>query len=332
MTGSPLGSWLDPMPTPSSPARLIAIDWGTTNARSYLLAAGPRGPVVLDQRTGEGILSVAADADNRDALFAAILESMVGQWLDAAPQLPMIACGMVGAAQGWRPAPYQSLPTVLASEGGFVTIQTPRGPLPIIAGVKKSRPNADVIRGEETQLAGLASDLAPGRTALVVMPGTHTKWAIVRDGVLLDFDTAMTGELYSLLLDQSMVGRVAVPAPPGRDWRPAFDWGLQLAADQRAIAFTAFVIRSSVLDEQLPADQVADALSGLLIGSEISEQLDRIEPDMQPVLLVGGAGLVERYQHAFAMSGVESTPADPDATIRGLWRCAIGAGLIEEEK
>lgn len=310
-------------------AELIAIDWGTTNARSYLLAAGDDHPVVLDQRTGAGILSVAADDPDRDAAFAAILEGLVGDWLDARPGLPMLACGMIGAAQGWANAPYQTLPTTLAGEGGFITVDTPRGPLPIIAGVKKSSPNADVMRGEETQLAGLLPDLVPGRTALVVMPGTHTKWAKVRDGVLLDFDTAMTGEIYKLLAEQSMVGRVAAPAADGQDWRTGFDWGLRLASDGGALAFKAFVIRSSVLDAQLPAEQVMDALSGLLIGAEVADRLDDIEAGQEPLVLVGGDALVERYQHALDYSGVDSVAARADVTISGLWHSALGAGLVK---
>lgn len=308
---------------------LIAIDWGTTNARSYLLAGAPDGPQVLAERHGAGILAVPADAPDRDAAFASILTELVGPWLAADPALPMIACGMVGAAQGWREAPYQGLATKLAASSGFVTIDTPLGSLPIIAGVKKSRPSPDVMRGEETQLAGLLDELRPGVSELVVLPGTHTKWASVRDGVLIDFCTAMTGEFYRLLLDQSMVGRVAAPAGPGHDWRPGFDWGLRLAASGGAITFDAFTIRSAVLDAQLPAEQVADALSGLLIGAEVTDRVDSIEAKMEPLRLVGGTGLVERYQRALAQVGIDSVPTRPDVTVRGLWQSAVGAGLVQ---
>lgn len=316
------------MPDADNAAQLVAIDWGTTNARSYLLAGSTTGPVVLDQRTGQGILAVPADAPDRDDRFEAILDGLVAPWLDAHPDLPMIACGMVGAAQGWRAAPYRTLPTTLASGAGLAIVQTARGLLPIIAGVRKSRPNADVMRGEETQLAGLTDEFARGETALVVMPGTHTKWAVVRDDTLLDFDTAMSGEIYSLLADHSMVGRVAEPGEPQQDWRAGFDWGLRLAAARRALAFSAFVIRSSVLDGQLPADQVPDAISGLLIGAEVADKVDAIGPHLQPVRLVGGPALVERYAHALAAYGVDTTPAAADVTVRGLWRTAIGAGLV----
>lgn len=316
------------MPDSYDSAQLVAIDWGTTNARSFLLAGSASGPVVLDQRTGQGILAVPTDVADRDDRFEAILDGLVGPWLDAHPGLPMITCGMVGAAQGWRPAPYRTLPTPLASGTGLTTVQTARGPLPIIAGVKKSRPNADVMRGEETQLAGLAGELDPGETALVVMPGTHTKWALLRDDTLLDFDTAMSGELYSLLVDHSMVGRVAEPPVAGQDWRAGFEWGLRLAVERRALAFQAFVIRSSVLDGQLPPGQVPDAISGLLIGAEVADRVAAIGPDLQPVRLVGGAALVERYAHALAAHEVRASAAAADVTIRGLWRSAIGAGLV----
>lgn len=312
--------------------QLIAIDWGTTNARAYLLGSEGGAPVVLAQTVGEGILSVEMDVADRDAEFAAILERMVGAWLDENPGLPMIACGMVGAAQGWRPAEYRTLPTQLASAGGLVSVGSPRGALPIIAGVKKSEPNADVMRGEETQLAGVAADLPAGITATIALPGTHTKWATVRDGVMLDFDTAMSGELFGLIADHSMVGRAAAPAGPDHDWRPGFDWGLRLAETERPLAFAAFVIRSSVLDGQLPAEQVPDAISGLLIGQEVLARADALQDEDGEVLLVGAGHLIERYVHALDWVGVRSRPAVADATVRGLWQSALGAGLIDGGK
>ena len=311
-------------------ARLIGLDWGTTHARSYLLAPGTGAPQLLDQRAGDGILSVSPDDPDRDAAFNAILRTLVADWQQASPGLPMIACGMVGAAQGWREASYRSLPTPLAGDGGMTMVDTDFGALPIIAGVKKSRPNADVIRGEETQLAGLVPELAAGRTTLVVMPGTHTKWAQVRDGVLLDFDTAMSGELFALLADRSMVGRAGAPPEPGQDWRTGFDWGLDRAGHTDALAFAAFVIRSSVLDAQLPASQVRDAISGLLIGSEVADRATKLDLASMPIVLVGGAELTGRYQRALARHGVSATLAPDDVTIRGLWRSAVGAGLVGE--
>lgn len=321
------------MPILDAEPRLIALDWGTTHARGYLLAAGGLGPVVLDETQGDGISRVRAGKADRVAVFDAILTSMVGAWLRSWPGLPMIACGMVGAAQGWRTAAYRSLPTDLTRGGGLTVVESSLGPLSIIAGVKKSVPNADVMRGEETQLAGLTAGLTAHRTATIVLPGTHTKWAVVRDGVLLDFDTAMSGELYELLAEQSMVGRVAEPATAGLDWRSGFDWGLELALRAPgALAFQAFVIRSSVLDGQLAGEAVRDAVSGLLVGQEIATRIAAGNVTAGQVVLCGAAGLVARYQRALARIGVDSMPAGQDATIRGLWQSALGAGLLEEEK
>lgn len=317
------------MPNVDEAAQLIALDWGTTHARSYLLAAGHDAPRLLDQRHGDGILSVAADDPDRDGSFNAILGSMVADWLQDDPGLPMIACGMVGAAQGWREASYQPLPTPLAAGSGLTMVDTDYGRLPIIGGVKKSQPNADVIRGEETQLAGLVPELDPGQATLVVMPGTHTKWARVHDGVLLDFDTAMSGELFSLLADQSMIGRAGAPAAPDQDWRVGFDWGLDRAEIKDSLAFAAFVIRSSVLDRQLPATQVRDAISGLLIGAEVADRAAKADLTQMPIVLVGGTSLTERYVRALARYGAEASIAPDDVTVRGLWRSAAGAGLID---
>ncbi|GAA2181459.1 2-dehydro-3-deoxygalactonokinase [Brooklawnia cerclae] len=313
--------------------RLIALDWGTTHARAYLLGGSADGPVVRDQSSGEGILSVAADDPDRDGAFAAILERMVGGFLDEYPGLPMIACGMIGASQGWRTAQYRTLPTELAGAGGLVVIDTPRGPLPVIAGVKKSAPEPDVIRGEETQLAGLAPGLPEGQASTVLLPGTHSKWALVRDGRLLDFHTAMTGEVFALLSGDSMVARVAEPPAPGHDWRIGFDRGLELATGgvPGDVLFKAFTIRSAVLDEQLPPTQVIDCLSGLLIGSEVATR-SVAQTFEGPILVCGGEALVERYRRALDRAGLASRPAPADATVRGLWHSALGAGLIKEEQ
>lgn len=313
---------------PNSAAKLIAIDWGTTHARSYLLGDGA---VLLDQRQGQGISAIAPGAADRDAQFNAILDALVGEWLRRQPGLPMIACGMVGAAQGWQEAPYQSLPAQLAAGSGLVRVASDLGPLSIIGGVKKTNPQADVLRGEETQLAGLVTELAADRDTLVVLPGTHTKWARVRDARLIDFDTAMTGELFAWLAGSSMIGRVASPAGPRHDWRQGFDWGLRLAEDRLALMFSAFTIRSAVLDGQLPADQVADALSGLLIGTEIADRGQRIDFGAQPLVLVGGADLTSRYIRVFAHHAVTVTVAPSDTTCRGLWLSAVGAGLVGVE-
>ncbi len=149
---------------------------------------------------------------------------------------------------------------------------------------------------------------------------------------MLDFDTAMSGELFGLLADHSMVGRAAAPAAADHDWRPGFDWGLKLAETGRPLAFAAFVIRSSVLDAQLPADQVPDAISGLLIGQEVLARAAALQGSHAEVLLLGADHLVARYQRALEWIGVASRPASAEATIRGLWQSALGAGLIDEEQ
>ena len=132
-----------------------------------------------------------------------------GDWLSATPGVPLIACGMVGSAQGWREAPYVLCPASADSLVSGLTVFDVGGGarLHIVPGVRNQRPN--VMRGEETQVVG-ALALAPQLSAwaTLLMPGTHSKWVDLRDGRLDDFRTFMTGELFAVLRDHSTWGEL----------------------------------------------------------------------------------------------------------------------------
>ena len=194
--------------TDAQSTALLAIDWGTTSARAYRLDAA--GAVLARRYAPLGIQSV------HDGRFDVALEALLGDWQgDTAPR---IACGMIGSRQGWCEAPYVECPADLAGLGGALT-RTPGGELAIVPGARCIDPSGvpDVMRGEETQLAGaLARD---EDHVLAVLPGTHSKWAMVERGELVRFATYMTGELYAVLLEHTLLGRMAEhgprPASPG---------------------------------------------------------------------------------------------------------------------
>jgi 2-dehydro-3-deoxygalactonokinase len=184
--------------TDSRPAALIAIDWGTTSARTYRIDAG--GVILGTQSAPLGVQSI------RDREFAAALGSLLGDWSEHS--LPRIACGMIGSRQGWIETNYLSCPVNLSRLGESL-VRTPKAELAIVPGAQciDSAGIPDVIRGEETQLAGaLINDTGE---ALVVLQGTHSKWAIVESETLVDFATFMTGELYSVLLEHTILGKLA---------------------------------------------------------------------------------------------------------------------------
>src|SRR5262249_11906232 len=177
---------------------LLAIDWGTTPARAYRLAANG---AILDTKTAP--LGIQAVTDRQ---FAAALDTLLGEWRDE--RAPRIACGMIGSRQGWIEAPYVSCPVDLAGLGAHLA-RTPGAELAIVPGAICVDDSGipDVMRGEETQVAGaLSSDR---ERMLAVLPGTHSKWAIVEGGRLVAFATFMTGELFAVLLSHSILGRMA---------------------------------------------------------------------------------------------------------------------------
>ncbi len=183
---------------------LIGVDWGTTSARAYRIDAG--GAVLETRAAPLGIQQVRGD-------FAGALDALLGDWRHES--IPRLACGMIGSRQGWIEAPYVECPAAAASLARGI-VETPDRALTIVPGLvdRDDEGVPDVMRGEETQIVGaVAGDASP---TLAVLPGTHSKWAIARDGAIASFATYMTGEVYAVLREHSILGRMAGPNP--RRW------------------------------------------------------------------------------------------------------------------
>ena len=303
-------------------ARLIALDWGTSALRAHLLGDG--GALIEERRRPWGLLHLPEGG------FAAALQGVAGDWLAAMPGLPLIASGMVGSAQGWREAPYAGCPadaSALAAQ--LLRFEAlPGALLHIVPGVRLAGPRPDVMRGEETQIVGLLC-LQPSLAtrATLVMPGTHSKWVRVEAGRIVDFHTYMTGELFALLREHSILGRPAREAGGGAGSDEAFDRGVQAVREAGAAGATArlFSARALVLAGQLNAADSLDYLSGLLIGEELRCALPAAG-GTAPVL-VGDAALCARYQRALALYGCDAPSAAEGMAAAGLWQIAVRAGL-----
>jgi 2-dehydro-3-deoxygalactonokinase len=295
---------------------LIAIDWGTTSARAYRL---DRDGQVLDQRSGAyGITQIT------DGRFAEALQSLLGDGSE--DPAPRIACGMIGSRQGWREAPYVACPASLASlADSLIEVEG----LSIVPGLitRDARRTPDVLRGEETQLLGAIS---PDEARVVaVLPGTHSKWAIVERGTVIDFRTFMTGELYAVLLAHSILGRMA----EGLTTKPlgtAFERGLMHGLESEALTHDLFAARTLALTGQLEPTDVESWLSGLLIGSEIRAGLrwSRAPDSSDSIRIIGEPSLSSRYAHALQIAGAEAEGSPTDAAAQGLWRIALQAGIV----
>ncbi|WP_277187012.1 2-dehydro-3-deoxygalactonokinase [Caballeronia sp. BR00000012568055] len=313
----------------SQPA-LIALDWGTTSLRAYLLDADG---VALDMRASSaGIMKLPEGG------FDQTFEETCGAWLDAHTQLPVIAAGMVGSAQGWVEAPYVEAPAgASALVAGIVQVKTDRGAtVHIVPGVLEQGTLPNVMRGEETQIFGaLASDtsLEQKDGALIGLPGTHAKWAFVRDGRIERFYTFMTGETFGALRDHTILGRTMHPSSTPD--QPAFLRGVDTARDagHPGVLATIFSTRTLGLTGQLTAEQQPDYLSGLLIGHELrglNEVLSREQSALagKALRLIGNDALCDRYRAALARFGCDDAPTVAHATEHGLYRIAALAGLI----
>jgi 2-dehydro-3-deoxygalactonokinase len=287
-------------------AGLIAVDWGTTRLRAYLLAADG---TVLDRRaTDEGVMNIPAGG------FPDTLQRVCHDWLAATPALRVVMAGMVGSRNGWLEAPYAPCPASLRDLAGKTVTVTRQdgGVAEIIPGVSGIFDGAaDVMRGEETLIAGL--DLEDG---LVCLPGTHSKWALVRGSRLERFATFMTGEIFATLSEHSILGRLA--AEPRNE--EGFGLGLDAAKRPGGTLHRVFAARADVLLNRLPATHVLPYLSGLLVADEIRNAI-AVFGGWNSIALVASEPQAGLYRQALEKQGfIVSGHAPEDALIRGLAR------------
>lgn len=321
-------------------AVLVALDWGTSSVRAYLMAAD--GGVLQQRGSAHGIQNLPLPGV---AGFERALIDLCGDWLRAAPGVAVAAGGMVGSAQGWRQAPYVACPAdVHELARHAVTIDSAAGVRILIApGVMYDPPGAppDVIRGEEIQIAGaLLDDPSWSQRCRMVLPGTHSKWVRVAQDRIEGFSTYMTGEMFAVLCHHSILGRLMPdpgatgadePDPDAAD--AAFAAGLSAAAASRPgdLTHQLFAVRTLGLTGRTPAPVLRDHLSGLLIGHEIVSGLAHMtgdEGDGAPLLLIGEPKLCRRYAQAFDLFGVRVAALLDNTAPRGLFRFAAAAGLI----
>lgn len=323
-------------------AQLIALDWGTTSLRAYKLAAGG---VVLEQRAlSSGIMQLpqtprVINAGECTDGFELAFEEACGDWLDAQPDLPVIACGMVGSAQGWREAAYCETPANVANLGNSLqTLVSLRGTrVHIVPGVIQRSRLPNVMRGEETQVLGVLQNLPAeaGGDLLIGLPGSHSKWVEVVEGRITHFDTFMTGEVFAVLSEHSILGRTQQQGAAFDGL--AFDRGVQVAlsADgELGVLSTLFSARTLGLTGELAPTAQADYLSGLMIGHELvalaaAQRRRRNSAHLPSIILIGNAQLCARYGRALDACGFARVTLAEQATERGLWQLALAAGLLD---
>lgn len=299
---------------------LIGVDWGTSTLRAYRLSIN--GQILEHVSEPRGILNVEKNA------FAQTLDTAIGAWRK--PGLPVILSGMIGSRQGWMEVPYLDVPASL-DDLAKALVQHPDDPaLRFVPGLALDPPGQapDVMRGEETQIVG-AIDGYEGHH-LLTMPGTHSKWVLIKQGRITWFATFMTGELFAILKDHSILGRLMSVEMEYKD-NTAFEQGLHHAKDlPGGLLQKLFSARTLPLFERLPSEGVAAYLSGLLIGTEINEALGNVPGSKKATVIkvIGTSSLVDRYLHAMTQAGFRADRVGDDAAAWGHHLIATKANLI----
>lgn len=292
----------------------IALDWGTSSFRAYLLAGD--GMVLNTVSASHGIMAV------KDAAFDEALEMHVGRWDKS---LPVMASGMITSRQGWVELPYVACPANLESIAAAVHCHTSKQhrKLFFVPGIccRNALDVPDVIRGEETQVLGASQ----GGKECFVTPGTHSKWINVSGGSIESFSTYMTGEVFALLKNHSILGKLMT----GEKSDPAaFEKGIRASMrDPAGLLHHLFSARTLALFNELSPGHLSSYLSGLIIGAEIAHAIAKNRADAQYVILAAPA-LGEHYMAAMKIAGLNVSYGEPDVAVKGLRRIAVAAGLL----
>jgi 2-dehydro-3-deoxygalactonokinase len=293
-----------------SEAAYVAVDWGTSSFRLWLVDRA--GNVLEERRSHEGMMAAGKLG------FPTVLQSHL-EAAGAADELPVIVCGMAGARQGWVEAGYVDTPAKLASIlEHAVRVPGQDRDIRILPGIAQRNPKApDVMRGEETQLLGaLGVDAADD--AVVCMPGTHSKWVKTRGATVERFATFMTGELFDVVSRQTILSHAVTGADDAEDI-DAFRSAVMAAFERPAFAANLlFQVRSGQLLYGGKPAAARDKISGTLIGLELAAGLAGDVPTTGITLIASGR-LQMLYQLAFDTVSVpvRSIGAE-DAVRRGL--------------
>ncbi len=297
---------------------MIAVDWGTSSFRAYRLDAD--GSVLEQRSAAAGLLACGG-------VFEPVLTEQLSGW----PDELIVMAGMIGSRSGWHEVPYVACPAGLgdiAAGMSEVAASSLPGRRIFIAPGLSHRPAGgapEVMRGEEAQLLGLLGELRGGGPHTVCLPGTHSKWASVNEGRISAFHTAMTGELYAVLQQHSLLGALMDrEAGTSVHDAPAFELGVQTSAAAGGLLNHLFSVRTRGLFGELTAAQLPSYLSGLLIGHE----LQGLAAGAERVHLIGSAALLSKYRSALALRGITAQAHGEALAARGLHQLAHVRALV----
>lgn len=288
----------------------VGVDWGSSSFRAYRF--DQRGLLVAEVSAEKGIREVQPQtAEN----YENVLFELIGDWLTDGDTV--LLSGMITSRSGWLETPYLACPVDVSTIAKHALCLERRNiQLRFLPGLKQDAPTPDVMRGEELQLLGASN--RDGKR-IVVLPGTHSKWAAMNGPVLTHFRTVITGEIFEIILKHSLVG--AIFTSQGFDEVSFLD-GVRHGYNTATVVSDLFTLRSSVLLNHVKSDCQHSRLSGMLIGNEIREGL-LLMGSSSDIVLVGSDSLCSLYQRAFTCLGVTASINSAVAAVSGFEKVAI---------
>jgi 2-dehydro-3-deoxygalactonokinase len=290
-------------------APLIAVDWGSTNFRAKLVLDGI---AIATVETADGI------RNHSGREFDDILTDHCGAWKQEHPDAKIILSGMIGSREGWIEVPYVSTPAGTRDlAGALTTITSPGlGAISIVPGVRSEsleNGTTDVMRGEETQIAGLLETFGLDDVT-ICLPGTHSKWIRCREGQIISFRTWLTGEAFDLLTRQSLISGTGLEADPQSD---AFQRGLELSGGSGGMLHHLFLCRTEMLAGRIRSEEMRSIVSGILVGHEVREALLFTGPESR-IILSGDSAAAKAVATALDGMGRDYLHEKEDAHLAGI--------------
>ena len=288
---------------------LIAADWGTSNLRIW--GIDHRGQVIDTINNGKGMSSLIPSE------FEPYLISLIESWLpkEGNAKCPIIICGMAGAKTGWKEAAYLKAPCPPINKEKIIQVETDdqRISVSIVPGIMQTSP-PDVMRGEETQIAGYLSK-NPDFDGIICLPGTHTKWAHISANEIVSFKTFMTGEIFLSLSERSIL-KTSVQSNDfdSTSFLEAFE---DTYSNPALLSSKLFGLRAADLLENTSTKFLKSKLSGYLIGCELAGAKSYWLG--QNIIMIGNNDLCILYQKALKKLGINITiESTQNVTLNGL--------------
>ncbi|GBL04518.1 2-dehydro-3-deoxygalactonokinase [Glaciecola sp. KUL10] len=284
----------------------IAVDWGSTRLRAFLCKHSLNANIELVARNnGPGVTKVSDS-------FEKTLFDCIEPWTTEYGRLPIYLAGQIGSSIGWRETEYLPCPISPEQVASKCLIFEELGhEISILPGLSCLLPNQhyDLMRGEELQVLGWLNQRPENRKGqhLICLPGTHTKWVFVNNGQIIMFKTAMTGELYDILVNHSIL----IQNKTASFDQAAFDQGAKFTLQSEAGSFVhgLFSVRSKQLFSQITGQQSTSYLSGLLIGSDVRAAINANEwnvDSLDKIALIGAPHLSKSFARVLELEGYKT--------------------------